>query len=194
MDEFSTRQKQIIDTSIKIIAKKGIQQLTIKNISKSIKISEPAIYRHFDSKMDILIAILSQFKNAGQIATSSIIFENTSSIKQFETLYTHQLKTFSNNPAIASVIFSEEIFQNEKRLSEMVNSIMQANQTIIMKIIESGQERSEIRKDIPSEQIGVIIMGALRLLVTKWRLSKYSFNLQEEGTLLFSSIKILIEK
>ncbi len=50
MNDFTVRQKQIIQESIQLIADKGIQGLTIKNISKSIGISEPAIYRHFDNK------------------------------------------------------------------------------------------------------------------------------------------------
>ncbi|MCK5088225.1 MAG: helix-turn-helix transcriptional regulator, partial [Melioribacteraceae bacterium] len=44
------RQAEIIDESIKLIADKGIQGLTIKNLSKAIGVSEPAIYRHFENK------------------------------------------------------------------------------------------------------------------------------------------------
>lgn len=194
MDEFSKRQKEIINVSIKIIAEKGIQKLTIKNISKSIKISEPAIYRHFDSKMDILIAILSQFKNNSKIILSKIISDKTSSIKQIESIYNHHFKKFSENPALTAVIFSEEIFQNDKRLSDMVYSIMQLNQNMIIKVIKNGQKNQEIRNDISEKQSCTIIMGALRLIVTRWRLSKYSFNLQQEGFLTFNSIKTLIKK
>ncbi|MCK5774772.1 MAG: TetR/AcrR family transcriptional regulator, partial [Bacteroidales bacterium] len=43
----SDRQRQIINESIQIIHIKGIQGLTIKNISLAIEVSEAAIYRHF---------------------------------------------------------------------------------------------------------------------------------------------------
>ena len=56
------RQQQIIEESIKIIDDKGIQGLTIKNLSKAIGISEPGIYRHFESKTEILLSILNNFK------------------------------------------------------------------------------------------------------------------------------------
>ena len=52
------RQKEIIEVSLNLIAGKGIQGLTIKNISKEIGISEPAIYRHYENKIQILIALL----------------------------------------------------------------------------------------------------------------------------------------
>jgi len=193
MDSFTDRQKQIIDVSIKIIAEKGIQKLTIKNISKSMGISEPAIYRHFDGKMDILLAILSHFKKNSHIVSAKTISNKTSSIKQIESIFVNHFKQFAANPALSAVIFSEEIFQNDKRLAEQVNLTMQLNQNMIIKIIEKGQQNNEIRNDIPEKQLSVIIMGALRLIVAKWRLSKYSFNLEQEGAELWNSIKKIIE-
>ncbi|NQT27147.1 TetR/AcrR family transcriptional regulator [candidate division KSB1 bacterium] len=193
MNSFTGRQKEIIDMSIKIIAEKGIQQLTIKNISKSIGISEPAIYRHFKRKMDILLAILSHFKKNRQIIAEKITSREMSSIMQIESLFIDHFKQFSANPALAAVIFSEEIFQNDKRLSEQVSLIMQLNQKMILNIIKAGQQSHEIRNDISEKQLSIIIMGALRLIVSKWRLSNFSFDLETEGIGLWESLKKLIE-
>jgi len=193
MKPFTDRQNEIIDVSIKIISEKGIQQLTIKNISKSMGISEPAIYRHFDGKMDILLAILSHFKKNRHINSAKIISAKTSSIKQIESIFINHFKQFAANPASAAIIFSEEIFQNDKRLAEQVNLMMQLNQNMIINIIKKGQKNNEIRHDIPDKQLSIIIMGALRLIVSKWRLSKYSFDLEQEGAELWKSLKRLIE-
>ncbi|MBT3303065.1 MAG: TetR/AcrR family transcriptional regulator, partial [Bacteroidetes bacterium] len=57
------RQKEIVEVALELITEKGIQGLTIKNLSKKIGISEPAIYRHFDNKIQILISILEFFKD-----------------------------------------------------------------------------------------------------------------------------------
>ncbi|MCK5148121.1 TetR/AcrR family transcriptional regulator [bacterium] len=194
MNAFTDRQKEIIDVSITIIAEKGIQQLTIKNISKSMGISEPAIYRHFESKMDILLAILSLFKKNSHNISRKIISDKTSSIKQIESIFKNHFQQFAANPALAAVIFSEEIFQNDKRLAEQVNLIMQMNQNMILEIIERGQQSNEIRNDIPEKHLSIIIMGALRLIVSKWRLSNFSFDLETEGADLWKSLRILIER
>ncbi|MCK5675079.1 MAG: helix-turn-helix transcriptional regulator, partial [Spirochaetales bacterium] len=50
MKDLTKRQRQIIDISINIISERGIQDLTMKNLSSQLGISEPAIYRHFESK------------------------------------------------------------------------------------------------------------------------------------------------
>ncbi len=62
MKKFTERQQQIVETAIKLIADKGIQNLTTKNLAEEIGISEPAIYRHFSNKLEILKAVITNFQ------------------------------------------------------------------------------------------------------------------------------------
>ncbi len=193
MINFTDRQKEIIEVSIKLIAEKGIQRLTIKNISKNLGITEPAIYRHFESKLDILLAILSYFKSSTGAALERTHSAGRSGIEKIEIMFFTHLKQFAEKPALAAVIFSEEIFQNDKRLSGQVAAIMKINMKAMSTFIKQAQQNDKIRNDITKEQLSLIIMGALRLIVTKWRLSDYSFDLEKRGADLWKSIKKLIE-
>lgn len=194
MENLSDRQSQIIGEAINIISELGIQGLTIKNISKKIGISEPAIYRHFDSKIEILLAILDTFKQNKQLALTKIAVDNIPALKKLEEIFFHHFQVFSENPALAAVIFSEEIFKNEHRLSETVLSIMNVNQQIMIDILENGQSNNEIRNDISVKQLALVIMGSLRLFITQWRLSGFSFNLKKEGGDLWDSVQKLISR
>lgn len=186
------RQEEIIKTSIDIISEKGIQHLTIKNLAGAIGISEPAIYRHFESKMEILISILNKFENYIKSEKELITREDISSIEKIGSIFLYHFVHFKDNPAFAAVIFSEEIFRDEKRLSDKVFSIISSNFEMIRVIVRKGQRKNEIRTDINEEQITDIIMGALRLIVKKWRLSNRSFDIEMEGMKLWDSIKMMI--
>lgn len=60
--EITERQQEIINVSLELIAESGIQSLTIKNLAKKIGFAESAIYRHYENKIQILLAILDFFK------------------------------------------------------------------------------------------------------------------------------------
>ncbi|MBN1948990.1 MAG: helix-turn-helix transcriptional regulator, partial [Candidatus Cloacimonetes bacterium] len=62
VEKLSERQQQIVNTAIRIIAGQGIQHLTTKNLAGAIGISEAALYRHFSSKHEILLAVLDAFR------------------------------------------------------------------------------------------------------------------------------------
>ena len=99
---------------------------------------------------------------------------------------------FHHKPALASVIFSEEIFQNEQHLASMITKIMDKFHLILMQIVSDGQKTGSIRNDIVPQHIVTIVMESLRLIVKRWHFSKHSFDLQNEGRSFCESItKIL---
>ncbi len=187
------RQSEILQESLKLIADKGIQGFTIKNLANGIGVTEPAIYRHFENKQKILIGILSLFKENKESFIKNVQADEVNPLDKLKSLFAIRFKYFAKNRAIASVIFSEELFRNDPLLSAKVFEIMKENQKIILQIIKAGQKASVIKSNVSSEQLAFIITGAIRLVVTKWRLSDYSFNLEKEGKKLWKSIELLIK-
>lgn len=194
MAPFTTRQKEIIDAAISIIAERGIQELTIKNLSKAIGISEPAIYRHYDSKMDILLGVLTFFEERNLSIFNQALSMPGPAPEKLEFIYKQHFDHFSNNPALAAVVFSEEIFQNDQRLSARVSALMSKSQNHLFKIIEAGFSSGELRNDLAKEELSMIIMGPLRLIIIRWHLSKYGFDLKQQGNKLWKALTKLIQK
>jgi len=192
--ELSKRQKDIVEASLEIIGEKGIQTLTIKNISKKVGISEPAIYRHFESKTQILLAILDFFI----VNNKKIIQQDTAedkSVKEIiELLFENFIKTFINHPYLISVIFSEEIFRNDAVFKEKTSQIINDNYRLISNLIKKGQENNEFREDLDIRATATIIMGSLRLCVKRWQMHDFAFDLKTEGYKLRDTIlKILLK-
>jgi hypothetical protein len=62
----------------------------------------------------------------------------------------------------------------------------------IAAIIAEAQKNGAIRNDIPKEHQTLVILGALRLMVKRWRLSNYSFDLNQERVQVWNSLKTLL--
>ncbi len=192
--ELSNRQQEIINVSLDLIAEGGIQALTIKNLAKKIGFAESAIYRHYENKIQILLAILNFFKeNMSFLAENSLLTE-VNAIDRIEILFQNYFKKFKNSPSLVTVIFSEEIFRNEKELAAKVAEIMKMNSENIIGIISTGQKTGEIRNDIAAAHVATILMGSLRLFVKQWHMSNYSFDITEKGQELINSIKKILQK
>ena len=190
----STRQEEIINAAIKLIAEKSIQGLTIKNLSSQIGLTEGAIYRHFNSKFDILLTILSSFLHEADKSLENACNSDDPALKQIELIFMYNFNRFTERPAIASVIFSESIFQNDKRLSTEVLNLLNKHESTLKCIIENGQKNGEIRADVPCDKLISMIIGSIRYMVTKWRLTNFEFDLKKEGAILLDMIKMLIKK
>jgi AcrR family transcriptional regulator len=191
---FSERQQQIIGESIILIDEKGIQGLTIKNLSKAIGISEPGIYRHFNSKTDILLAILDSFKEMA-IMLSEIMqsFEGTA-VEKISFMFSKMIEIFMETPSFVSVIFSEEIFKNEDVLKDRILEIVNVHAQTIEGMISKGQLEKNVREDLDAKSLALIAMGSLRLLVKKWDLNDHNFNLKTEGDKLTVALTQILGK
>lgn len=191
--EITERQQQIINVSLELIAESGIQSLTIKNLAKKIGFAESAIYRHYDNKIQILLAILDFFRQNTSMFFINQLNSNANALQKIETLFQNHFAKFAASPSLVAVIFSEEIFRNEKELSEKVKEIVNSNTANLKTIIENGQSSGEIRADIEAAHMAVIILGSLRMFVKQWHMSGNKFNLVEKGSAFIESIKVLIK-
>ncbi|MEA3318181.1 MAG: TetR/AcrR family transcriptional regulator [Bacteroidota bacterium] len=188
------RQKEIVNVALKLISEKGIQGFTIKNLSKEIGITEPAIYRHFENKIQILITILESFKENTKKIFASEEDRNEKAIEKIGAIFSMHFNLLSNRPELVSIIFAEEIFRNEAILTKMISEIIKDNEQVLCKIIMEGQNNNELRKDVDAKYLSTVIMGSLRLFVKKWQFSNNSYNLVKDGKQFTESIKLLILK
>ncbi len=184
----TARQIEIAETALDLISEKGIQGMTMKNLSKKIGISEPAIYRHYENKIEILIAILDIFKENVATIFQQELHANRTALEKIEDLFMQHFNSFSRNPSLVSVIFSEEIFRNEPTLISKIYEVIEKNAAILRSIIQQGQARNEIRSDIGANHLAIVIMGSLRLFVKQWQFNNYVFDLNVKGKELVTSI------
>ena len=188
----SERQKEIMAASLEIISAEGIQNLTIKNISGRIGISEPAIYRHYENKISILIAILDEFRTMSSKLFSDHSAGDTSPVEKLKNIFKGLFKAFEKNPSMVSVIFSEEVFRNEPLLRQRISEIMEHNSSVIRTLVAEGQKSGDINKTIDPGYLTIIITGSLRMLVRKWQEGDKQFNQAVEVENLFGAIASMI--
>lgn len=190
----SRRQEEIIKKAILIIDEKGIQGLTIKNIAKAINTSEPAIYRHFESKLEILCTILNSF-NENIRQDAYIISQNTANpFDKMHLFYENILNRFVKNPSLISVIFSEEIFQNDTQLTQKVMDIQKLNEGIVRDLLENLKQTKQISETTDIDTFCLILFGSLRHLVRQWKFGGHNFDLLERGNILFAAIIQTLKK
>lgn len=60
------RQQEIIFAALNLMNEEGIQGLTFKNFSEKMGITEPAIYRHLENKIQILAVLPDLLQKNGQ--------------------------------------------------------------------------------------------------------------------------------
>jgi AcrR family transcriptional regulator len=190
---FTERQQQIIEVSIALIAENGIQNLTTNNLAFNIGISEPALYRHFENKLDILKGIVKYFKLTIQPALSELKSEGTGIDKIISFIDKHY-EILSKNEDLAKIIFAESNFNNNAQLRDTMMILMKKSQQLLHDVISHSQVNDEIDPSISATNLSRFIIGSMRFLVLQWSMSGMMFSLENEGKNLSKDLRKILNK
>ena len=193
--DFTDRQIEIMEAATQRIDHHGIQELTIKNLSSDIGVSEAALYRHFKSKNDIMMGLLTYFtQEMSQRVESNISNETRTPLERLRDVFSSQLKAFVQKPAIVSVIFAEGIFNFNKELSATVSGMMNMMHDVIESVIKEGQDNKSISAFVGPSTLATIVMGSMRITVLKWKISGHKSDLIKDGNKVLNGIFKMITK
>ena len=190
--DFTTRQVEIIEAATKLIGEKGIQNVTTKHLAEEIGFSEPALYRHFSGKTDILVSVLEYFREKMRAGLDPLLAKQESGLEKVHQLIKYQFNMFTSNPAVIMVIFAETSFQYDKKLSKTVSKLLQQKKQLVINILNEGVSDGSVRNDTDVEQLTSIILGSMRFNVLQWRLSNFDFDMNLKGAELWKTLNLLL--
>ena len=190
--EITPRQFEIIEAAGKILTSSGVSGLTIKNLAREMKFSESAIYRHFASKEDIIVAMLNYLAESTNERLSGLT-DSLAHEERFKALFKEQFRFFKNNPHFVVAVFSDGLMEESQRINEIIGKIMTVTIKHLMLIIKEGQQKGVFTNAITTEELMHIVMGAFKLQMFKWRIANFQFDIIKNGDNMVQSILTLIK-
>lgn len=167
---FTERQLEIIQVTMDIIVQQGTHKLTIRNVAEAIGVSEPALYRHFDSKHALLVSLLEHLQQSIVPVFNTLHSENTSFKHAVDTFLHTLFSTIEANPAYASLVFTEEAFHSDNNLRPLLKDILSGILIKLETAIGRFQSNASCRTDLSSHELAKMMLGAIRLTITQWHL------------------------
>jgi AcrR family transcriptional regulator len=193
MAQFTDRQKDFLNAAIEIVSRQGFSKLTIRNVARAVGVTEPAVYRHFPSKLALLTAMLEDLQSAMVPHFTVLRTGGEPPRKRFERFIRGLFEEFKKRPAYAPFIFSEEIFHSEEQLREKLQEVLKTNISILTRSFEALQEEGACRTDIEPREMALITLASIRLSVSRWHINSGKVRLKEMADTLISSFTTLFE-
>ncbi len=190
--EITARQLEIIEAAGKILTASGVSGLTIKNLAKEMRFSESAIYRHFESKEEIILSMLNYLATNTEKRLSDIQL-TTDPEENLKALFREQFSFFSLNPHFVVAVFSDGLLEESQRINETFMKLMNIKMKFLMPIIMEGQQRRIFTNAITTDELMHIIMGTFKLQMFKWRIANFEFDIKRSGENMVQSLLTLMK-
>ncbi len=190
--ERTSRQQEILDAAVRIIGAHGFSALTVRRVAEMVGVSEPALYRHFPSKLAILECLLDDFQQA--IVSLFVKLETMGGSNPLKDFIADLFEALSRRETIAPLLFSEEAFHAEPALKTRVYKMITSNAKMLARGLAAQQNRGAIRNDIEAEDLSLLVMGCIRVTITRCSLSNGKVHLVDEKGRVSDMLTILLKR
>lgn len=169
------KNREIIETSIKVFSEKGFYGATMQDIAKAAEMGVGTLYQYFKNKDDLYYnAILYKFNEFHQFYIEKLEGEHTF-IGTLGKIIMAWIEYFTNNKDFFAIVFSEwanvrktAVKKLKKRLT---NEFLEKNNEILH-LIEGAKDTGEIRNDVNTDVLGALIFGAIQRIIHKGTIHK----------------------
>ena len=185
------RQIEIIEAAGRTLTNAGVSGLTIKNLAKEMNFSESAIYRHFDSKEDIVVAMLNYLATDADKRLSGLSNNEQPDVKLL-ALFREHIRFFKLNPHFVVAVFSDGLLEDNQRINEAILQVLNVKIKHLIPVVMEGQQKGVFTNTLTSDELIHIIMGAFKLQIFKWRITNFQFDIVRNGENMLQSLLTLI--
>ncbi|MBP8724558.1 MAG: TetR/AcrR family transcriptional regulator [Saprospiraceae bacterium] len=192
--QMTDRQQEIVAAAGKLLTMEGVGGLTIKNLAREMQFSESAIYRHFDSKEDILVAMLDYLSEELEQRYERVVSVQRPFEEQLRVLFRSVFTFFDGNPHFAVAVFSDGLMEASDRINQAIFRLIHRMRSRLVPLVREGQHRGAVTSSVSAEDLVHIIMGTIRLQMFRWRSEKFDFDIIQSGDHRIDTLITLIVK
>ncbi|MRN54030.1 TetR/AcrR family transcriptional regulator [Paenibacillus monticola] len=182
-----TKEGLVLST-IEVINDIGINNLSIRKVAMQQGVSEGAIFRHYKSKNELLLAVLDYFSKYDSDVFVTVQLNKLTATESIHYCFNTYATYYENYSAITAITQIYEVLRYEPELRTKIDSLIANRMNFMKGLIDDAITNNEIAPYVNSEQLATMMWGYFREICMQWRMSGLAFSLRDrvhEATSMF---------
>ncbi len=176
---YLTRKEKIIINAIDILDQGGINGLTMKEIANQQGITEPAVYRQFKNKQEIVLTILERFAAFDETLMNTIRQQDMTLDEAIHHFFTAYVTYYQNYPAVVTVLFSYDVYRYEPMANGLMTEINRSRNSFIAEITQKAIEEGLLSEELSGAEYAQMLLGQLWSTMYQWKLDECRWDLKD---------------
>ena len=176
----TNRKEAILQQAMELIIENGLGGLTMSNVARRMEFTEPAMYRHFKNKEDLVINLIQRvsgcldgvFRKFDQNDPPEVFFPG-----YFDALLTY----FEKVRGVTLLFLSESSFNSAVATRDELQVMFKAQNQRITSYLEKAKARGEVLPEVEPVAAALVFLGTVQAITTRFVLSAYNIGTLKES-------------
>ena len=163
---------KILAAALDLFVSRGFEGTTVDEIAEAVGLTKGAIYFHFATKDDVLLALLDQVERNFVDPMDRRVRRAGPSARDKFVAFAHQqseLGVGRTKLAILAIKTSSDLAGGDEQLGPRIRHIYRRLYDIVEDIVELGKARGEFRTDVSTRQIASFVIATHDGTFLEWQ-------------------------
>jgi len=163
---------KILAAALDLFVSRGFEGTTVDEIAEAVGLTKGAIYFHFATKDDVLLALLDQVEKNFVDPMDRRVRRAGPSARDKFVAFAHQqseLGVGRTKLAILAIKTSSDLAGGDEQLGPRIRHIYRRLYDIVEDIVELGKARGEFRTDVSTRQIASFVIATHDGTFLEWQ-------------------------
>jgi AcrR family transcriptional regulator len=175
------RREQIAEVALGLVAGEGLKRLSIAAVARRVGLVPSGIYRHFQSRDEVLDAVLDLLEKKLRVIVEAARADSPDPLGRLRSLLVRHVRFIREGRAFPRIIFSDDLTGHVQRKGQ-VRRILTGYLGQVEQIIRDGQEQGSIRRDIAPGCAALMFFGMVVPAGILWHLTDGGFDVTQHAT------------
>ena len=176
---FNDKQIQILEVAEKLIADKGYEGTSVRDIADEANVNLAMISYYFGSKEKLLDALFSYRGEGSLMKLESMVYhKNITTLEKVNMLIDYYIDKIQGQPCFYRIMMREQVASFRTTTAAMITDFKKRNQALIEELIHEGQKKGEFKKHIEVPMMMATLIGTVSHIITTQYYYRETNNLQ----------------
>jgi AcrR family transcriptional regulator len=142
------RKQQLLAQAKQLFVTLGYQNTTTEKIARAARVSEPMLYRHFDSKKALFLEVLQQIRDATLIRWQAANAEITDPLAKIHAIADSYLGSTREHALEFRIMHRSLVETDDEEILGLLRAFYLDSEAILAQIIAEGQHTGVFRRSL----------------------------------------------
>lgn len=175
------RKDKILISAIDLLYSEGVSGVTTKNLAKLEKVTEPALYRQYKNKQEILNHIVEAYAQYDEKIINTIKESQLSGYEVIQYYVKRFIEFYENYVELTTVMFSMDLYYYHETTKARMEEIVNKRISFLENLITLNKDILLKNTSYNSEEMASMIHGTLFAQIYEWRMTGMHYALKERA-------------
>lgn len=180
------RKHEIVQVALRLAFKVGPAQLTTGMIAADLGLTQPAIYKHFPSKNELMAEIAQHLGQRIRQNIERVHHVESTPMERLQNLVMGHLQLLEDYPALPEFMLLRDKNDGYINLHQTIQAAMMAFSAALETEVKSAIAKRQFRAKLNVADATTLIFGVIQSLVLRMLVSRNSGILKNDGARLLN--------